>query len=109
MGPTDERRRRLEAHWRSVLQGAQQRYYEATTKYRETVEERVQILAPTPDGAFAVRQAAIAEVAARREYARVLHIFTDLVVSGKEPKEETARRSKLTGPNTGGIPAQRFT
>ena len=57
------------------------------SKYQEVVEDRVQRMAPTSDGALAVRQAAIADVAARREYMRVLHIFTQLAVHGKMPKE----------------------
>jgi transketolase len=86
MGFTDPLRLELEAQWRSRLQVAQQQYYQASAKYRQVVEEHIQRLTPTPDGAFAVSQAAKAEVAARREYMRVLEIFSPLVVHGKMPE-----------------------
>ena len=77
----------VESQWRARVQAAQQRYYEAAANYQQTVEERVRRLAPTQDGAFAVRQAARAEAAARREYLRVLQVFNELFQHGKEPKE----------------------
>jgi hypothetical protein len=87
MGDPCMTRLALEATWRARVQVAQQRYYEACAKHQEVVEERRQRLTCTPDGALAVRKAAKAEVAARREYMRVLHIFTQFVVHGQEPKQ----------------------
>ena len=87
MNFTDPQRLDLEAHWRIMLKAAQERFSEAAAKHREAVEERRHGLARAPGGAFAVTQAAKAKAAARREYNRVLHVYTELFAYAKEPSE----------------------
>ena len=66
---------------------AQLRFHEGSVKYQQTAEERVQCVAPTADGALAATEAAKAQAAARREYMRLLQIFSELVVHGRVPEE----------------------
>jgi len=77
----------LEELWRSKVQAARQRFCEASARCRDAIGERLEALAPAPDGDYAVRRAAKEEAAALHEYMRVLQIFTDLVVHEKAPEE----------------------
>ncbi|HUB34376.1 MAG TPA: hypothetical protein VMA31_15155 [Bryobacteraceae bacterium] len=81
----DPTRTELEDLWLLKLWEAQRQYYDAAAKWREALSEQQQSPVPSPDGNYAVSRAARVEAVARREYARVLEVFMDLVVKGKVP------------------------
>jgi hypothetical protein len=70
-------------HWQAELQKVKERYDESSLHLRKMLEEQNQGLLPTPDGAFAVRQARMRESAARQEHMRVVNILNDIIKSDK--------------------------
>lgn len=82
-------REELVATWRSKLMQAQSEYSCAAVKWHAAIEAHRQSLLSSSDANFALTSAAAqAELAARREYLRVLTIFMDLVVKGHVPPEK---------------------
>lgn len=73
--------------WKGRLQTAEDRYILAAAQFQKAIKEQRDGLAPAPDGVFALRKARSRESSTRREYMRVLRIFTDLTVAGKLPEE----------------------
>lgn len=67
----------LEGLWRSSVSAAQGRYSDGVAKHRQALKEQRQSL--RPDRTYAVRNAARAESAARREYIRSLESFKEFV------------------------------
>ena len=84
MIPPDKKRIGLEDEWREKVRNARIRYEQATKAFRATwgehFEERL-----TSDPTFAIEQSRKVESEALAEYVRVLKIFTDLVIHGKQP------------------------
>ena len=87
--PISVTRLEMETTWLSKVQAAQRRYRVASAKYRRALEEHKQFSLPSPDGVFALRQAAQAEAAALHQYTRTLKVFTDLIVDAKLPPSES--------------------
>jgi hypothetical protein len=83
----------VEEHWRSCLADAKASYEAAVARFRVASEDFRSRHTPSPDGGFNVHLAIAAESRARKEYMRVLRVFTDLVVYGKVP-DETESRAK---------------
>jgi hypothetical protein len=79
------RRQELEMVWRRHLEEALQIYRSATAEYERRLIGQPDGLAPEPGSPLARARRAQSE--ALREYARVLHIFSDLVIRGKPPDE----------------------
>jgi hypothetical protein len=73
--------------WHGRLQIAEDRYILAAAQFQKAIKEQRDGMAPAPDGTLALRKARARESATRREYMRVLRVFTDLTVSGKIPEE----------------------
>jgi hypothetical protein len=94
----------VEEHWSRRLADAKASYEIAVSRFRTASEDFRSRHTPSPDGGFNVHLAIAAESSARKEYMRVLRVFTDLVVYGKIP-DETESRAK---PGNGAVPV-RFT
>ncbi len=77
----------LQSCWRSRLKEARVRYDLAATRFKTASTEFTNRTLPTPAGGTNLVAAIRAESAARRDYLRVLRIFTDFVVSGTRPEE----------------------
>jgi len=80
-------RQELEDEWQERLHEAQKRYHEATARSNEALRVFRERSVPTPDGGEGYNRALREETLARREYMRVLRIFTDLTVAGTIPEE----------------------
>jgi hypothetical protein len=81
-------RQTLADRWRERVNAALTQYHtakEAARAAKDLVSE-----APAPDGLFAFRKAVRVETAARKEYMRVLTIYSNLVIHGKVPDEPGA-------------------
>ena len=76
----------LKEYWLNRVRIATERHKTAAAQYREALDVYREKQIPSPDGNHSFRQAVIQENAARREYLRVLQIFTDLVLEGKLPE-----------------------
>jgi hypothetical protein len=87
-------RRALEDLWRSRLTDAQIRHDSARNHREEVARDLLVGHIPDGNGAFAYREALLAEKMALVEYQRVLDIFAALVVGGKTPEERDWPRSK---------------
>jgi CheY-like chemotaxis protein len=81
--------RKLEDLWRSKLEEAKLRYNAATEEYRKLLKETPEGVAPLPDSPVAYARQRETETLA--EYKRVLRVFTDLSVHGKQREEEPKR------------------
>ena len=84
-------RRELEAAWYRRLNRARSRYEAKFAIRKEMVGKRSVWpidRQPDPDGRFALHLALQEESAARREYMRVLRIFTKLILHGTPPEED---------------------
>ena len=86
-------RRELQAAWQQRLKRARSLYAEKVAIRKEMLAERRGRvwpinLEPDPDGRFALHLALQEESAARREYIRVLRIFTKLILHGTPPEED---------------------
>src|SRR5579864_1780822 len=77
----------VEDLWRGRLAAARLTYETAVTRFRTASEDFRSNHTPSPDGGFSVHLAIAAESNARKEYMRVLRLFTDLVLYGKIPEE----------------------
>jgi len=83
-------RRKLEADWHQRLKRARSLYEGKVAIRKEMLAERSEwpiSLQPDPDGRFALHLALQEESAARKEYMRVLRIFTKLIPHGTPPGE----------------------
>jgi CheY-like chemotaxis protein len=75
----------LEDAWRARLEDSRRQCKDASNRYRTLLAEERDGRAPRPDSTLARARQAQSE--ALMEYARVLRLFTDLVVLGKMPEE----------------------
>jgi len=82
-----ERYKELQAQWLERLQGASDQYRQASAAYRMVAQDYQGRVMPSPDGDLSLRQALQNQNKARAEYARVLRIFTDLLLNGIVPEE----------------------
>ena len=83
-------RRELEAAWQRRVSHAQAGYREKAAIARLSMTDRLALpLSERPDpDAFALDQALRRESEARREYKRVLTIFSELILHGTLPDED---------------------
>jgi hypothetical protein len=78
----------IEDSWRTRLAEAKRNHGQAVAQFRRAAEEYRVRDVPASDGNLGLHQAIAAESSARREYIRVLRLFTDLVVHGRIPKDD---------------------
>ena len=78
----------LAALWRARLATARASYDVAVAEFRRLSAEYHEHAAPHADSGFGLRRALAVERDARRRYAEVLQIFTNLIVNGKFPPED---------------------
>lgn len=88
--------------WRGRLAAAKAGYETAVERFRTASEDFRSNHTPSPDGGFSVHLAIAAESSARKEYMRVLRLFTDLVLYGKIPEEIDS----FEEPGTGATPSR---
>ena len=81
-------REELERHWRKRVRDARIRLQFARSYLKELQQDLKSGAIPPPDGDFVYRRAIQADREALDDYARLLRIFTDLVVYGKPPIEK---------------------
>ena len=81
--------RRTEEIWRDKLRQADIRYQLASVQYRQSQAEFLNG-SVSPDGECALRKALRAENEARADYIRVLRLFTQLILHGERPDENTS-------------------
>ena len=82
---------KLEAEWHQRLKRARSRYERKVAIRKEMLAEHSEwpiSFQPDPDGRFALHLALQEESAARREYMRVLRIFTKLILHGTPPEQD---------------------
>ena len=91
-GPSAVTRQELEDSWHSRVEEAQNRYREATERYRKLLQAQPDGKGPTLNGDLAL--AGKAESQALVELSRVLQIYTDLIVNGKMPEEQSVVSAK---------------
>jgi hypothetical protein len=84
------RKQDVEEIWRRRLSEAKGRYEVAVARFQTASEEFRNHHTTPPDGGFGVHLAIAAESSARKEYMRVLRLYTDLLLHGKVP-EDNAR------------------
>ena len=77
----------MQSLWQARLKDAKVQHSLAADRFKTAGMEFANRTPPTPDGGANLVFAIRAESTARREYMRVLRIFTDLVVSGTRPEE----------------------
>jgi hypothetical protein len=77
----------LEDQWRERVMSAQSEFDLAVAQFRAALEDRRNWHLRAPDGSAAIRHARLRESAARGEYARVLGIFSELLIHGTIPDE----------------------
>ena len=85
-----EARKRAEQIYREKLRQAQNRYQFATAQIRQLQAEYSTGSVPSADGDFALRNALRNENDARSDYMRVLRVFTQLILHGEQPEENTS-------------------
>lgn len=78
----------IEDRWRSRLAEAKRNHDRAVVEFRRAAEVYRAREIPASDGNLGLHQAIASESTARREYIRILRLFTDLVVHGRIPKDE---------------------
>jgi len=93
-GPSAVTRQELEDSWHSRVEEGQNRYREATERYRKLLQAQPDGKAPTLNGDLAL--AGKAESQALVELSRALQIYTDLIVNGKMPEEQSVISAKGT-------------
>src|SRR5438045_786883 len=81
-------RAELEKLWRTRLLKCGAKYESAVAEFRKVLEEQKQLGTSAGGRSLAVRNALLRKSLARKEYIRVLRIFTDLMVLGKIPEED---------------------
>jgi len=84
-------RRELEAQWRERVNHARLRYREQAAICEALMAQRVRTPVADPDGAFALQHALRVESQALQEYMWALRTFTDLVVHGIVPREDSTK------------------
>ena len=84
-------RKRAEAVWLEKLKRAEARYQTAATHARQLQAESLNRTMASADGTFALQQALRIETKARAEYVRVLRIFSELILHGRQPDENVHR------------------
>jgi hypothetical protein len=75
----------IEEHWRNRLTSAEERLAKAVAESKRVLADFQEGSMVPPDGSLAVRNARLEESSSRKEYMRVLRIFTDLTLYGKVP------------------------
>ena len=88
-------RRDLENAWRVRSEMARERYETASRLYRKLLDEKPEGLIPGHDDPMALARHAESEALA--EYTRILKLFTELIVHGRIPEEESAARTSGGG------------
>ena len=78
----------IEERWRKRLADARRRHDHSVEAFRDAAEVYRAQEIPFPDGGLRLHKALMAESAARREYIRVLRLFTDLILYGQIPKDD---------------------
>ena len=78
-------RRELEARWRLRLAETKARHQAASAQHRNMLNTRLPGQTPNSDSSLSLARAADSQ--ARGEYARVLEIFTNVIMHGKVPEE----------------------
>ena len=78
----------IEDRWRTRLAEAKRNHDQAVTRFRQAAEVYRAQEIPASDGSLGLHQAISAESGARREYIRILRLFTDLVVHGRFPADD---------------------
>lgn len=79
----------LQALWRSRLDDARLRLDCARNYFKETKQDFASGDISAPVEYYAIQQALRAEMAALKEYSRILAIFNDLTLHGKIPNEDS--------------------
>jgi hypothetical protein len=97
-------RKDLEELWRGRLADAKASYEIAVTQFRTASEDFRAHCTPSPDGGLSVHLAIVAESRARKEYMRVLRVFTDLLVYGKAPGDADAHEKPATSVQSAHFP-----
>ena len=77
----------LEEVWRTRLKAARERYLDSLKEFQRLTSEAGSGLMQHPDGVYVLQRAGEYERRELHEYLRILRIFTDLVMEGKEPDE----------------------
>ena len=77
----------LEDSWRARLENARTQHRLASEDFQKALQEQGSGLTLAPDEPYAVRLARQRESDARKEYMRVLRMFSDLVMHDKIPEE----------------------
>jgi len=90
----------VEELWRGRLAAAKAHYETAVARFRTASEDFRTHQAPSPDGGFGVHVAIAAESSARKEYMRVLRLFTDLVLYGRIPEIDPLEKPKSSAPSS---------
>jgi hypothetical protein len=85
--PTFHDSQRIADLWRGRLLEARKKYDLSVTEVKTAGTDFTAGTLPAPDGSQHMVNSLRAETIARKEYLRILQIFTDLVVSGKSPEE----------------------
>jgi hypothetical protein len=80
--------------WRGRLLEARKNYGRVVGELQNARTDFKNGTLPAPDGSANMASALRAETQTLNEYMRILKIFTDLVISGKAPEEEQAKRGK---------------
>jgi hypothetical protein len=91
-GPSAVTRQELEHAWRSRVEETQNGYREATERYRKLLQARPDGQTSAPNGDLALARKA--ESRALVEYSRALQIYTDLIVNGKMPEEQSVASAR---------------
>jgi hypothetical protein len=81
----------IEDRWRTRLADAKRNHDQAVTRFRRAAEVYRAQEIPASDGTLGLHQAISAESSARKEYIRVLRLFTDLIVHGRIPSDDRPR------------------
>ncbi|MBZ5622870.1 MAG: hypothetical protein LAQ69_29665 [Acidobacteriia bacterium] len=102
-GPT-EHWQDVEELWRDRLSEAKARYEIAVARFRTAAEDVRTRHTPGPDGSFSVHLAIAEESSARKEYMRVLRVFTDLLLNGRIPDEKAPDGNPAMGSRSLGRP-----
>lgn len=90
-------RQEIEELWRRRLAEEKARYEVAVARFQTASEDFRNHHTTPPDGGFGVHLAITAESNARKEYMRVLRLYTDLLLYGKIP-EDTVRDTRAGSP-----------
>jgi hypothetical protein len=80
--------RELEIVWRERMKDAYGIYLERQTEAHELSTRTAVLDSFGPDGVFAIRQARSRELAALKEYVRIVRIYTNLVLHGIKPDDD---------------------